>query len=239
MKKVLIFSVAVLLAIAFGCTNNDKEVIGSGKVIDIETDTQPFTEIILKSGHANLTIKQAPAEYIKISGEDNIINLFSTKVENGVLTIEELDHYFIRNTKPIEFYVTMTTLKSVSLSGSSDLKGQGTLKIDKLKISLAGSGNIDLDLIGKALVLDISGSGDANFKGSINTQDVTINGSGSYKAENLVTKDSSIKINGSGQAMVNAQDNLNVEIYGAGRREIQRLPNIAPIYFRCRDNQTD
>lgn len=115
---------------------------------------------------------------------------------------------------------------SISLYGSEVLATEGNFKTDRLRVSISGSGKATLDVTGNEMLLKILGSGKANVKGSVNLQKVAINGNADYNADDLMSKEAYVSINGSGSASVNVQDVLNIKIFGSGVVKYSGTPEI-------------
>ncbi len=215
MKKLYYFLFGLLLVCSYGCQNNENRAVSS-KVETVEKQVEPFKRLTVKSGTANIYIKQADTESLKIEAEENIIAAFNVRVENETLEIEQNKNTDFSPAHPINFYVTGRNIESISLFGSEELQSQGNLKVERLRVNISGSGKANLDVTGNELILKILGSGEVNLKGSMDLQKVAINGNGNYNAENLISKEAFISINGSGNGYVNVQDTFNIKIFGSG-----------------------
>lgn len=225
MKKHLSILLGALLVCFCGC-QMDKKSVGSGTVEAVERPVESFKKVAIKGTNVDVYVKQGETETLKIQAEENLIDLFTTSVENDTLVIEQKPHSDIKPTKPINFYITMKKIDSISLFGSGRLYSEGNLQVDKIKVNVSGSGDVDMALTGKEVVLKIMGTGEATLKGSIDLQKVAIDGSGSYHALELATKDAYLSLNGSGHAEVNVKDSLSVKIYGSGTLKYKGRPEV-------------
>jgi hypothetical protein len=77
-----------------------------------------------------------------------------------------------------------------------------------------------------AIAIDISGSGDVTVDGTADSQTVTVSGSGNYSGGDLVTRNSTAEISGSGNIAVNALDVLDAEISGSGNTTYTGDPQV-------------
>lgn len=215
------------IAIIYGCSRN-KEIIGSGKVVSETRNVQEFDQIVL-NGEGNLLLSPEDKPGLRIEGEDNIINLITSQVEDGILKLKYQKDGAARNikaTKPINIYVQVTSLKEIHLSGSGNISNTKPLNIQTLKLSISGSGKTDMNLTGKKLISLLSGSGKFIMKGNVEDQEISISGSGLYQAEGLVSKTAHINITGAAQVFVNVKDDLDVRISGLGTVIYQGSPQI-------------
>ncbi|MFI5343606.1 MAG: head GIN domain-containing protein [Chlamydiales bacterium] len=225
MKRKISILFGLLLVCFYGC-QKEKESVGSGALEVIERPVESFKRVTVKGANVNVYVKQGEVEALRIEAEGNLIDLFTTMVDNETLVIQQNPQSAIKSTKPINFYITMKTIESISLFGSGRLYSQGNLHVDRVKVNVSGSGDVEMDLTGQELVLKIIGSGEATLKGSVELQKVTIDGSGSYHATDFVTHDAYLSINGSGHAEVNVKDSLSAKIYGSGTLKYKGHPEI-------------
>ena len=213
MKIMSLLAFFLILIISSGCEVKEKEIIGSGQ-ISIETrDFSNFKHITF-NGSGNLYITQSDHELVEIEAESNILPLIKTEVIEGNLQISFNNGNF-KATLPINIHVKVKNIQSIRLSGSGTITGQN-LKSDRLKVSVSGSGSVDIGITSDKLISVLSGSGNFLVKGSVNSQEVWISGTGIYNGLELVSKESIVKISGSGQVFVNVANSLDAHISGAG-----------------------
>jgi len=188
-------------------------ITGSGNVVSEEFTVDEFHSVGFGCS-GNLYITQDATQSLRIEAEDNVLEALTVKVENGRLTISS-DRCF-RNTKPVNIYVSMEEVRNLSLSGSGNIIGQSELNADTLKLSISGSGSSDLTLNVEELNTVISGSGESKLKGTAKSHNIRISGSGDIMAFDLSTERTDITISGSGDAEVDASQELDVSISGSG-----------------------
>ncbi|MEC7752653.1 MULTISPECIES: head GIN domain-containing protein [Roseivirga] len=121
-----------------------------------------------------------------------------------------------RGTGRVNVYITVRDLREVVVSGAGDVIGQRLIKTDDLRLSISGSGDIELEVDAKTIQSKISGSGNIDLKGSAQEASLGISGSGKYYAESLKADDYNITITGSGRASVAVFGELEVRISGSG-----------------------
>ena len=228
---ILLFFIPSLACGAFTA----RPAIGSG-VIETQTiDISGFDRVLLE-GFGNVYIEQGESEYLSVQTDSNIIPLLDIKVQGRELRLGTKLGVDITPSESITYNLTVKSLNSISLAGSGNfevepmksgdmtvsLPGSGNINIKGLKagnlsVDLNGSGNITIKGIdAKTLDGSLKGSGDINLAGHVNSQNVTINGSGNYLAGNLQTDISDISIPGSAGATVWVKDELRVNISGSG-----------------------
>ncbi|MGC9516673.1 MAG: head GIN domain-containing protein [Methanomicrobiales archaeon] len=213
MKKSIlgIIGIIMIVTLASGCIGT-----GSGNVVKEDRKLSGFNQITL-NGDINLILKQGDNESVVVEAEDNIVSEIKTEVSNNKLTISHNAPTAILPTKPINVYVTVKDINSIDVSGSGKVEGSN-INANNLDLTISGSGNTKLNNItAKNIKSVISGSGKIELSGVTESQNIKIEGSGTYNSRNLQSDDTVITIDGSGQTTVNTSDNLQITITGSGK----------------------
>lgn len=190
-------------------------IAGSGNVISETRSVGEFHSAEMR-GSGNLFVTQDGTGDISIEGEDNILPIMKTYVSDGTLIIEQEPLRCVVNSKPVNVYVRMEDVKKLSVSGSGSIVSENKIESVDLEVSVAGSGDINIDVDADKLSTIISGSGEALLKGSATEHIVRISGSGDVQAFGLATTKSDISIFGSGESEVSVSSTLDVIISGSG-----------------------
>lgn len=189
---------AVLLGGALASGGCVGAMIGgdSGPMTTKTSSESGFTSIDLQ-GSADLFVNIGSEESIKIEGNETRVNNVTTSVVDGVLVIDEKSEGLFGHAKgDLKITVTAPSLEAVSLSGSGDIEVTGAS--------------------GESFKVELYGSGDIEVKGEVGEAHLAIYGSGDISAKELVSKDTSVKINGSGDADVFASESVSATIQGSG-----------------------
>jgi hypothetical protein len=83
------------------------------------------------------------------------------------------------------------------------------------------------DLAARNLTIKVSGSGNFDLAGQVDTQDITITGAGNYRASDLQSKEAQVAISGSGDVTVWATDSLDARITGFGNIRYYGNPSVS------------
>jgi hypothetical protein len=214
---VVIVLMGALLASLAGCNSLfGGTVSGSGTRKSESRTVSEFNEVLL-STVGTLTIEQTGTESLTVEGDDNIVPLITTVVQNSRLEIrhDPGNESFTTN-QPLAYHLTVKDLRAIRVSASGDARSSG-LQAQDLTVEVSGSGGVRLDnLQTQALTVNITGSGSATLGGTVSKQTVTIGGSGSYGGDALATTDTTITISGSGSATVRVSGTLNATVSGSG-----------------------
>lgn len=183
---------------------------------DIRVDN--FTNVNI-AGSIDVTYTQkAGKPDVKVYTSDNIVDLLNIEVKGNTLNIGFKKGVNVSYDK-LEIKVSAEKLNSVNIAGSGDFEFANGLKTDDLKLSVAGSGDIEGSNISCTdLGVSIAGSGDINCSNiSCGDLKTSIAGSGDLKLTNVSATSTNASIAGSGTLILsgNAQE-ASYSIAGSG-----------------------
>ncbi len=216
MKNISIFILITFFSLpALAQSNYSRaNVEGKGPVIEKTLQLNAFNAIKL-SISADVKLTQGSTQSVKVKGQENIIALIDTEVEDKAWRIRTTEN--IRKHKGLTFYITLPELKSMKISGSGDVSTTNQFSTaGTFDAAVSGSGELKLQIKAKAISSRVSGSGDVTLKGSAGHLDIQISGSGDINASDLKATNCSVKITGSGDCAVHADKQLDVKIVGSG-----------------------
>jgi len=226
LKIVLLAVIMSMLAItSASCKWTIGVVRGSGEMEMEEREVSGFNELYF-SGIGSIIIVQGDKESLRVEADDNIIGLIETEVSGNELHIGFKRGFNIVPTAKVKFYLTVVDLERIELSGLGDIDCD-QFETDGLEFRISGSGNIDFDLEAKTLDTHVSGLGDINLSGKVDSQKIQISGSGKYDAEDLESKDCEVGLSGLGSATVNVSGDLEIDISGVGNVYYTGSPHIS------------
>jgi hypothetical protein len=178
---------------------------------------------ISSGGAFKVYVTLGEKESFRIEAKEETLKLITTVVEDGILKIKYTKDNYLNsmrkknfNPGPVNIYITAISLNNLNVSGSGDMKIEGTVKADKLTTSVSGSGDLYLNVSANSYFASISGSGQTNVSGSARVVDVKVSGSGDFKGKDLKTESSEVKVSGSGSIALIANNSLAAAISGSG-----------------------
>ena len=177
-----------------------------------------FTAVSV-AGSFDVYLTQGSTESVKVEADDEVINNIITEVENGVLKIYTKSNNSFRwswGDKKRVVRVVAKDLKSIGLAGSGDVFFKEGFRTQTLAVKLTGSGDIAGKVDVQNLDGSVTGSGEITLTGRANTASIKVSGSGDFDASDLVTINTTVKVVGSGDAKVNASQQLNASVSGSG-----------------------
>lgn len=215
-----------LIVIGFNnCNFRSKRIRGNGNIVTETINISQASDIRV-SGSFSVFIDSGAAN-IKIETDENLINEILVLNESEDLIIKPKKYKNLIPTSDIKIYITTPELNRIKLAGNCDVKSLVKLYSDsEMEFDISGSGNLDLNLHAPKIKVSIAGSGDVFMMGETRTTELKIAGNGDFKGFDLKAENVSVSIAGNGDAQVFSSKNLNVKIAGNGSIKYKGNPNI-------------
>jgi len=215
MKKIASLLVLLILSAQLNAQMYSKKIKGNGDITTSKRTVSNFTKIGV-AGSFHVTLSKENISTIVIKADENLLEYILTEIENGELIIKTKKGFQIHSTKNIEIRVPFQKLEDVSLAGSGNITSDDAIDSPNLKLSVAGSGDLNLKVQTKNLNSSIAGSGNIYLNGTTNELTCSIAGSGNVYAYDLKSDITTLKIAGSGNAKVNASKEIHGSTVGSG-----------------------
>ncbi|MDQ3535777.1 MAG: DUF2807 domain-containing protein, partial [Bacteroidota bacterium] len=123
----------------------------------------PFKKLNM-GGSFNVVLEQGGNESVRLEGRNLDLNKVITEVKNNTLHIF-LEKGNFRNFD-LTVYVNYKTLEEINKSGSGNLEARSDINASNLKLELSGSGNTNFrSLVANDLKVNLSGSGNLALTG--------------------------------------------------------------------------
>lgn len=191
--------------------NRGAPVVGSGR---IGAQTRPigtFDRLAL-AAPMDVTIRQGASRSLELRGDDNLLDLIETRVENGTLVVELRQG--IRTRNGLEAVLTVPDLESVALNGSGrveipDWSGQA------IDLTLGGSGTIELAGTTDVVRARIAGTGSIDLTGAkLREVEAVVAGSGTIRMGSVARLDA--QVSGTGEIDAGDVGELSMLVSGIG-----------------------
>jgi hypothetical protein len=217
----------VLMACSMGNISLNRTLVeGSGKIATEDRSVSDIERVSL-TDMGDLEIIQGSEEGLTVEADDNVLRYIETKMRGRELIIGIQNGIQLQTSSPIHYTLKVKSLNQVSVSGSGNITST-ELKTGDLSVRISGSGNVKIDkLTASDLHVSTSGSGNFDLTGAVETQDVSISGSGNYTAGDLASKTTDIHVSGSGDLTVWAAETLKISISGHGTVKYYGQPAVS------------
>jgi len=193
-------------------------------IVDKNVQTRQVDEFdgISVSGAIELYVSQGDAKVAVSAADEEKVNEIETYVQGRILYIRFKtkkswwsDQW---NTTGRNFraYVSAPVIKSLSSSGSGNIKIEGILKSPDLDIEISGSGNISGSIKTENLDVIQSGSSNIRLAGTAEKAEFECSGSGNIICGDLSLDYCTVEMSGSGNAELLVNKELSAEISGSG-----------------------
>lgn len=187
---------------------------------------------IASGGNFNVYVRLGTTESLRIEGDEELIKDIETEVVKGLLKIQykTKKRYWdwnSSNKKRINIYITAKTLTNLSVSGSGDMKVEGSIQVPDFKASVSGSGNMVVATESVNLQGSVSGSGNLNLSGTAQNTELVVSGSGNLSAGNFKAKTASVTVSGSGNVNLAVEKSLKAVLSGSGNIKYSGDPEVS------------
>ena len=185
-----ICTLAALVLVAAGCGGS---TTGSGHIVTVSRTVTGFSSIDL-TGAATITVAVGEPTAVRISGDDNIVELIRTDVRDGVLVISSKHGY--KSDHMLAVHIATPALDGVTLKGSGTVTASG-IRATAFALALSGTGTLDL-------------------AGTVGTLETNVSGVGSAVLQHLVARDAHVTLSGTGSVHVYVTGTLDATVNGVG-----------------------
>ena len=215
--------IAALALLTTSCVE-DFTIRGNGITESDTRITSTFKEV-KSSGAFDVHISSGDDYEVVVVAETNILPYIETDVYGNTLEIDIRGLHNIRNTEPMEVYITTPVLEGLKQSGSGEIT---TDYFDSplFDVAVSGSGRVITAVDCHNLRGRVSGSGMIILSGIANDVTFKVSGSGRIDAFDMPTRDCDVTISGSGDVYTNVERFLDAEISGSGSIFYKGLPSI-------------
>ncbi len=172
------------------------KIEGSGVMKTEVRPVEPFTSIVLTDVESSLLIiERTDEESLTITAEENLLPMFISTVKDGVLYLTFAKGNSFHGKRPT-YKVTVKDLRHIHVQGGVVIEAS---KLESEKLSIL-----------------VEGAAGGNLSGRVVDLTIEIKGAGLLSAGELKAKRAKVSVQGAGQVTVNASDELDAEVLGAG-----------------------
>lgn len=224
-------SILLIVALMFATASHaqwwgNKKIKGNGNLTTETRNTGDYDGI--KCGGSMDYILVAGTEgKIKIEGESNLLEYIVTEVKGGdlIIKVEKGINLSPSWNKTIKVTIPFKDISSVSLAGAGDLWNEDKISASDFSVSLAGSGDMTLNIDATSVDGSLAGSGDITLKGKTENVKLRLAGSGDIHAFGLQSNHTEASIAGSGDIEVVSNQSIKARVSGSGDIEYKGNPS--------------
>lgn len=215
-KTITLIALSLMFISTINAQNwGNKKIKGNGNVTTEVRNTEHYNGIKC-AGSMDFVLVSGTEGKITIEGDSNLLEYIITEVKNENLIVKVKKGINISSSKAIRITIPFQDIDAISLAGDGDLKNKDVIKSNNLSVSLAGSGDIKLNVKTSTLKCAIAGSGDMTCNGDTNDLEVKVAGSGDFHGFDLQAENTIVSVAGSGDAKVVSNKTLTARVAGSG-----------------------
>jgi putative autotransporter adhesin-like protein len=188
-----------LLLLAPSCTRVQ------GPPVSQTRDVEPFQSIELRGG-ATIDVLVGEKQSVVVQADGEGLDELRTRVADGTLVIDTQSRFFWMRNPEVKVRITVPELQRLVANGA-------------VKASLNG-------YAGGETALVLSGAGDIEASGTVDTLRVMVNGAGNLDLRHLAARDARVVVNGTGSVEIDASDRLDATVNGVGNIRYQGKPKM-------------
>ncbi|WP_017733415.1 head GIN domain-containing protein [Nafulsella turpanensis] len=192
-------------------------------------ELEPFDRINLSMG-ANVYLEPGARQSFTIEGDEELLSHVITEVEDGELEIKLEREWQNKNREKAPIIrITVPALEALKVTGSGHVQTQSPFRNDELELAVTGSGDIVMPIDTDRLGLSITGSGNMDLEGRAEEAAIKITGSGEINGEDLAIQNCNVKISGSGDCRIRAEQSIEARISGSGTVYYSGSPEVVDV----------
>jgi hypothetical protein len=198
----------------FGLFSGCFGVEGDGNRV---TETRRVREVsrIANDSQFDVDISQGDKFEVRVRIDSNLQRYVETRVQGDTLVIDS-DAWTVDERPGPHVLITMPRLDSIGNDGSGDVFAAWFEHDDDVHLQLSGSGDLAFEGSVPRITADVAGSGDLHLSGNTEFAELTIEGSGDINANDLVAAGAEVNIEGSGNLRVTVDGPVDARIDGSG-----------------------
>jgi len=226
MKKILLLG--LFISVVFSASIFAQAAKGSGKV-KIETlEFSGFKHLIL-NGTFNVILLQGDEEGIRISTDDNLVNLFQVRMDKEKLYITMLAD--VRKFEELNVYISYRELKSITLLKNVSISSNQVIHFDELKLFLSGGSTINSEIYATVLHIKQNDQSFCKISGYAEKLYIDIHDETEFNCFSLKSEFCQVEATGYSEVMINCEKSLKLKVTGESNVYYTGEPKITERIF--------
>jgi len=222
------FTIAIIFLFGFYYSVNAQVIRGNGNVKTDVRNLSGFTEIIAQ-GNFNLILTQGDKEGVKIETDENIVELFQTRIDGKRLFITMVAD--VRKSGALNIYLSIKELNSIILLNNISLKTEGVIHFDELSIFSGGMSQVEMELFATKLNLQLVDGTYAYLKGYAESFSAEIHDETELNAFDMQTDSCNVLSSGLTEVSIDVQKDLKLLVTGGSNLYYTGNPKVSQRIF--------
>lgn len=228
MIRIIIYFMKLIVALLFSlffasCQfSTGRSITGSGNITTETRNVANFKGISV-SNALDVEVEQGDTFEVIVEADDNLQQLITTSVDNGILVIgTEINNF--KNVEAKRIKVRMPIISSLEASSSSSIKSINTLKTEKLLVDASSTGEINIEVEVDDLTCNSSSAGSIDIKGKALKFKTDSSSGGEIDADSLLANDITADASSGGSMSVHPILTLNANASSGGSITYNYVP---------------
>jgi hypothetical protein len=225
-KTILIFTTLFFILINIDATS--QVIKGSGKIVTDNRELTGFNELIAQ-GSFNLILTQGEKEGVRIVTDDNVVELFQTRVDGKKLYITMVAD--VKKSASTNVYVSVKELVNIILLSEISLKTETVIHFDELNIFSGGLSQLNLEVYAASLKMQLTDGTYTYLKGYTEKFAAEVHDETELNAFEMQVDYCDILASGLTEVMIDVQKELKMLISGGSNLYYTGNPVISQRIF--------
>ncbi len=216
MKQKVLFIILLLAGITNIQAQFWTKKISGNRQITTETRHIDNYDKISVTGPFKVKIVPGKPGILQIKADENLLQYIETFTNGSKLVIRINPQFSVTDYAKLSVEVPADYLSQINLSGSGEIYNTKIFNWKNLKLTLTGSGRLDIKTGINHLTATLVGSGDILLTGKAETAKYVLTGSGLISANKLEAQEVKATLTGSGEIRLRVVKRLNAKVMGTG-----------------------
>lgn len=214
MTTLVKMTVSAMLTLLFLSCNLMPGVTGNGDVQTQEREVSSSFIGIHTSNGLDVILTQADIESVKVQADENLHDIITTEVENGVLKISTTKN--IGSAKSKKVMVSFKDLETIKSTSGSDLRANGTLIFNTIDIEATSGCDVNLSIEAENLSGSATSGADLKLEGTATTINLKATSGADINTKNLSSKNAVVSVTSGADIKVNATQSIELSATSGG-----------------------
>jgi hypothetical protein len=166
----------------------------------------------------DVLLVQGNEEAVAVSAsDDKFRDNITVEVKNGILVIGLAKGKWNMNigNRKLKAYISFKTIDKLDISGACNVRVEGLLRADDLRLELSGASDLRAKLEVAKLSVNLSGASDVKVEGTVTQLNIDASGASKFKGFELATDYCNASASGASDIKITVNKELSVHASGA------------------------
>lgn len=199
--------------------------VALGQTTTRTVDATGFTGLRL-SGDLEVSLEESTQYSVELTGDAETLDMLVVEVRGNDLVVRPKQDEFRWGNRlgTVTVHLKAPKVERVETSGAIKFRTLGTITPARFRLGISGSGRCDIAIETTELSVSTSGSSDVLLRGTAQSLELHMSGSGDISAFELAAQDVSVSTSGSANVEVSASRRIEVSTSGSSNIRYRGAP---------------